>query len=139
MGILEIASGRETPEERRRRYAELNQRLLASSNAALAQANARLADEMAAATHVEASTDNEGETLRRVLATMDPTQAQIMTIADKLDINANQKLRAISALDSRFYGKESPELGSLLKITASAIRQTDWWNIDRKEYLERES
>lgn len=87
-------------------------------------------------THSDEESD-DGETLKRVLATMDNTQAQILAIANKSDLTVTERMRAICSVDQRFYGKESPGLAQLLDKTEGAIRNSEWWKIDRPAFLER--
>ena len=69
------------------------------------------------------------------LALGDDTAAKMMKIANKQDLNTNEKLGLISTLDKRYYGFQSPALAELLKVSAPMIRQTKWWRVDRKVWL----
>jgi hypothetical protein len=48
------------------------------------------------------------------------------------------KLRAIATIDRRFLGWNSPRLATLVGTTDGAVRQTEWWRVDRKRTIEDE-
>ncbi|MCL4204834.1 MAG: hypothetical protein KJ000_20340 [Pirellulaceae bacterium] len=66
---------------------------------------------------------------------LDDIALKVLHIAEKHELDADTRLQAISALDQRFWGKQSPELGELLNLDASRIRQTEWWRVDRPRHL----
>ena len=64
--------------------------------------------------------------------------ALISTSADdRLDrrMTADQKLRAIHALDGTRLGWSSERWSELLNVSGAAIRNTDWWTTDRKRLI----
>jgi hypothetical protein len=77
---------------------------------------------------------DDDKAMTRVLATLDSEHARIIAIANRSDLVANVKLRAICQIDARFYGKDSNEIGHLIGISPASVRQLDWWKVDRKEY-----
>jgi hypothetical protein len=61
----------------------------------------------------------------------DENTVAIINVAQDASKSADQKMREIYAIDSRYLGKTSPEWATLLRVKDSAIRQTDWWRLDR--------
>ena len=72
---------------------------------------------------------------RTLLAIGDDVAAKVMTAVNDGNLDLEQKLTAISALDKRYYAWKSPKLGELLRRTGDRIRQTIWWRGTRKEWL----
>ena len=72
---------------------------------------------------------------RTLLAIGDDVAAKVMTVVNDENLDLEQKLTAISALDERYYAWVSPKLGELLRRTDARIRQTVWWQVTRKEWL----
>jgi ribosome maturation protein Sdo1 len=62
-------------------------------------------------------------------------QTEAVAIAADASQSADERMRKIAQLDSRFYGKSSTEWASLLRISDAAVRQTDFWKVDRKKHL----
>lgn len=87
---------------------------------------------------VKPELDSDAVALGRMTAMLDSDQARIIAIADSPDITADDKLRAIAEIDIRYAGKQSAELGTLLKVSDARVRQTEWWKVDRKRLLEDE-
>jgi hypothetical protein len=54
------------------------------------------------------------------------------------DRSADDKMRAIAAIDQRFFGWKSPQWAELLRVSDNAVRRTRFWTVDRKRYRERE-
>jgi hypothetical protein len=65
--------------------------------------------------------------------------ARIFRIAEDAEMSADQKCRAIHDLDPTKLAWSSVEWSQLLRVTPEAIRQTDWWRIDRKRLLAGDS
>jgi hypothetical protein len=63
----------------------------------------------------------------------DSIAGKVLTVAKQTDLNADQKMRAIAALDIRYKGKKSPEWGKLLGVDSAAIRQLPTWKEWQKE------
>jgi hypothetical protein len=57
----------------------------------------------------------------------DGQAAKIIAIAQRTDLSAEEKMKAIVKLDSRFKGKNSPEWGKLLGVTPEAVRLLGYW------------
>jgi hypothetical protein len=78
-------------------------------------------------------TANEETHWRQVLeAVGDDNAIAIINIAQDPTKTVDQKMRDIYGIDKRFLGKTSEEWATLLTVSGPAIRQTDWWKIDRK-------
>lgn len=86
----------------------------------------------------DAPVDNEGEAIARVLAVADPSAARIIAVADDGALSVEERMQAICEIDVRFYGKNSPQWATLLGTSASAIRNTHFWRVDRKKYVGEE-
>jgi hypothetical protein len=69
---------------------------------------------------------------------LDETALKVIQIAES-DLSLEERLTAISALDCRFWGKGSPELGDLLSVSDGRIRQTNWWKNQRPRHLEADA
>lgn len=67
-----------------------------------------------------------------IAAAADENTLRIMAVAQS-DETTEERLRQISSIDKRFYGKKSRELASLLSVSEQMIRSTDWWKVDRRE------
>jgi hypothetical protein len=61
------------------------------------------------------------------MAASDDTALKVVAIAQMKDRTVDERMRLIGALDSRFMGKDSNDLASLLNVTSAAIRQTACW------------
>ena len=61
------------------------------------------------------------------VAASDDNTLKVVAIAQRKDLTVDDKMRLIERLDSRFRGKDSNELASLLGVTPPAIRQTTCW------------
>jgi hypothetical protein len=71
--------------------------------------------------------DSEQHFQRMALAVGDENAVKMMAIASRNDISADEKMQMILKLDKRFVGKDSNDWATLLRITPSAVRQTDTW------------
>lgn len=84
---------------------------------------------------VEPPADNEGETLKRLLAMMDDNAPRIIAIADSDSLDASEKMAAICEIDARFYGKTPADWAIMLKVSDRAIRKTKFWKFDRPRLM----
>ena len=64
-------------------------------------------------------------------AVVDPDAIAIARVAGDGSQTADQKMRAIYAIDNRAVGWNSSKWAEVLSVTAAAVRQTDWWREDR--------
>ena len=64
---------------------------------------------------------------------LDDTALKVLTIIQDGERSVDDKLRLLSALDVRHYGKTSKQLADLLGVTEQAIRKTKWWKVDRHQ------
>ncbi|MCI0460798.1 MAG: hypothetical protein L0Z62_27940 [Gemmataceae bacterium] len=64
-------------------------------------------------------------------AVADDNAIAIINVAKDATKTADEKMRAIYAIDSRALGWTSEKWAKVLNVTGSAIRQVDWWRIDR--------
>ena len=64
---------------------------------------------------------------------LDENSVKITSIAQDKTKSADERMKEIIRLDSRFKGKDSGGWGSLLDVTPAAIRQTDCWDAIRSE------
>lgn len=69
------------------------------------------------------------ESALEALMTEDYPEILAIVTSDK---TADDKMRAICATDRRFYGWKSPRWSDLLGVSEAAIRQTEFWKMDRK-------
>lgn len=83
-----------------------------------------------------AEEDDESE-MARALAVMPDDHLRILAIAKDSTKSVDDRLRAMTELDATYYSKDSMELAPVLGCSASAIRQTRWWKLDRPNYLHR--
>ena len=74
----------------------------------------------------------------RLEQVVDDIGTRVVTIASGANLTLDQKMRAIARLDTRFYGYTSPRWSNLLGLTASAIRQTDFWQKDRVAFRDEQ-
>jgi hypothetical protein len=76
--------------------------------------------------------ENGSDRTNAILAAVtDDITPKIIQVAGDKSLSSDDKLRLIVRLDSRFKAKTSGELGVLLEVTSSAIRDTEWWKVDR--------
>ena len=71
--------------------------------------------------------DAEAQMQQLAQAVGDDTAAEIIAIARRPDWTADCKMSKILGLDQRFEGKDSNDWGTLLKVSAAAIRSTATW------------
>jgi hypothetical protein len=71
----------------------------------------------------------EQEMERVALAVGDDTAAKIMAIGQRKDWGGEQKMQEILRLDKRFAGKDSVEWGTLVGVSAAAIRGYRTWKL----------
>lgn len=90
----------------------------------------------AGATRIEPATVLGGENgasqeqLERLACTIgDDNTGKIMQLAGRADLSAEERMRQIIAIDVRFAGKKSVEWAHILRVTASAVRQTEIWKL----------
>ncbi len=73
--------------------------------------------------------------LRATYATaMDENGEHIVAIAADAAKSADERMRRISEIDRRVCAWTSSRWADLLRVSASAIRQTGWWKVDRVRY-----
>jgi hypothetical protein len=73
---------------------------------------------------------------RSVLASVaDENALAIVKLAGDSTKTADERMRAIYAIDNRAVGYTSTRWATILSVSAPAVRQTDWWKIDRKRLL----
>jgi hypothetical protein len=69
-----------------------------------------------------------------IVGLLDDVAIEVLRIAGD-GRGAEDRLQDISKLDTRFWGKDSPELAELLGLSEGRIRQTKWWKEDRPKRL----
>jgi len=62
---------------------------------------------------------------------------RVLKIARDRSRSSDSRLREIAWIDNRVYTWTSERLGDFLGVSDSAIRQTNWWQQDRKEFLRK--
>jgi hypothetical protein len=73
--------------------------------------------------------------LSRLLVLIDE---RILTILVNPNLDLEERLCALSEVDSRFWGWKSEPLAELLGLSEGRIRQTEWWTVKRDEFRNRE-
>jgi hypothetical protein len=74
--------------------------------------------------------------LDAVMDMLDPEQLKIHGIAADTTRSASDRMIDICLIDSRYAGWDSERLGRLLGCSGPAVRKGDWWNKDRKKYID---
>jgi hypothetical protein len=73
---------------------------------------------------------------RSLLASVaDENAVAIVNMAQDSTKSADERMRAIYAIDSRALGWKSTRWAAILSVSAPAVRQTDWWKTYRKRLL----
>jgi hypothetical protein len=62
----------------------------------------------------------------------DENALAVLKVVQDLTRTADERMRAIYAIDSRVVGWTSGKWAEALTVTDAAVRQTDWWRTDRK-------
>jgi hypothetical protein len=70
-----------------------------------------------------------------VAALLGDESRQVLKVAQS-DPSADNKMRAICAINRRFLGYKSHEWADLLGVTDAAIRKTSFWKVDRPQAIE---
>jgi hypothetical protein len=61
--------------------------------------------------------------------------SRMQIILDDVELNLDEKLRAIYAVDNRVLGWDSNRWAGMLTSTPQAVRKTDWWKTDRQRLI----
>ncbi len=67
-----------------------------------------------------------------VEAVVDENALAIIQVARNSEMTVDERMRRIYAIDNRSVGWTSSKWASVLTVSDSAVRQTDWWRIERK-------
>ena len=59
-------------------------------------------------------------------------------IVEDKDLTVENKLSQLTREHDGLYAWKSPKLAKTLGVSDSAIRQTDWWQVDRVAWLEKQ-
>lgn len=71
-------------------------------------------------------------------AAMDDNGTRIVAIASDTSKSSDQRMREIAAIDYRALAWNSRRWEELLHVSSAAVRQTDFWKIDRNRALRRD-
>jgi hypothetical protein len=71
--------------------------------------------------------DDPSDLLRVCVAIAGENVGRILTILQRHDLNAEEKMRAVVKLEPNFRGKTSTQWGTILGTTANAVRGFDYW------------
>ena len=83
--------------------------------------------------------DDSQIAMRNVLSVLGEENAiAILAVASKDNLTADQKMRNIGRIDRLCTDWDSPKWARLLGVTADAIRQTEFWKVDRKKLLKKD-
>jgi len=86
---------------------------------------------VAAADPQQAAGDDQDKFAKRMVCLLDDDTLKVSRVVEDGSKTVDERLRIISAIDRRFYGKDSPELAGLFDVKPPAIRKTAWWKVDR--------
>jgi hypothetical protein len=79
-----------------------------------------------------ATNDADGLDWKALLeAVTDENALAIIEVAQDASKSADDRMRAIYAIDNRVVGWRSGKWSKVLRVTAAAVRQTDWWKTER--------
>jgi hypothetical protein len=88
------------------------------------------APEGASHTQKEQPRDPNWQSLLAIVA--DENTLAVLKVAQDLTKTADERMRTIYVIDNRVVGWTSGKWAEALSVTDAAVRQTDWWKIDRK-------
>jgi hypothetical protein len=74
---------------------------------------------------------NEAELKSVLAAVVDENAVAILNVANTSK-SADERMRMIYAIDNRVLGWTSDKWAQVLRVSDSAVRQTDWWRSGRK-------
>ena len=74
----------------------------------------------------------EARLLALLEAVTDDNALAIINVAQDSEKSADERLRTIYTIDNRSLGWSSRKWADVLRVSDAAVRQTDWWKIDRK-------
>jgi hypothetical protein len=84
------------------------------------------------------ATNAEADLSQLALACGGEEAVRILAIARDHDKSADQRQREISTIDNRFFGYKSADWATLLGITDSMARSTNWWKEDRAQFVHKD-